>query len=74
MRPDKVAGGAAYTAPTPAPKKQEPAPALIAAKPEPTNLPEMPAIAILDAEAEKRKKAYNLAASLQHGGDGRGGG
>ncbi len=104
MRPDKLAGGAAYTAPTPAPKpvlqpppmrpdkvaggpepmmpdqltggpepilapkKQEPVPAPIAAKPQPAKLPEMPAIATLDAEAEKRKKDGHRNAWLQRGG------
>jgi ATP-dependent exoDNAse (exonuclease V) alpha subunit len=57
----------------PAPKKTEPAPAPITAKPEPVKPPTMPPPAILDAEAEKRKKDYNLAARLQQGGGGRGG-
>ncbi len=64
MMPDKLAGG---------PKKQETAPAPIAAKPQPTRLPEMPPIAVPDAEAEKRKKAAHLAAMRQHGGGGIGG-
>jgi hypothetical protein len=64
MMPDKLA---------PAPKKQEPAPAPIAAKPQPTRPPEMPPLAVPDAEAEKRKKAAHLAAMRQHGGGGIGG-
>jgi hypothetical protein len=69
MRPDKLAGG---PEPTPAPKKQEPAPAPIAAKPQPAKLPEMPPLAVPDAEAEKRKAAQR-AAWQQHGGGGIGG-
>ncbi len=66
MRPDKLAGG---PEPAPAPKKQEPAPAPIAAKPEPARLPEMPPLAVPNAEAEKRKAAHQ-AAWRQHGGGG----
>jgi hypothetical protein len=67
MRPDKLAES---PEPTAAPKKQEPAPAPIVAKPQPAKLPEMPPPAIIDAEAEKRKKAAQRAAYLQHGGGG----
>jgi hypothetical protein len=67
MRPDKLAES---PEPAPAAKKQEPAPAPIEAKPQPAKLPEMPPPAIIDAEAEKRKKAAQRAAYLQHGGGG----
>jgi hypothetical protein len=80
MRPDKLPASPGpvdvvppVRTPAPAPRKQEPAPAPIAAKPQPTRLPEMPPIAVPDAEAEKRKKAAHLAAMRQHGGGGIGG-
>jgi hypothetical protein len=57
----------------PAKKTQEPAPAPIAAKPEPIK-PPMPPPTIPDVEAEKRKKVALRAAWLQQGGgDGVGG-
>ncbi len=52
-------------------KKQEPAPAPIAAKPEPIK-PPMPPPATVDAEAQKRKQAALRAAWLQQGGGGGG--
>ncbi len=54
----------------PATKKPEPAPAPITAKSEPARPPAMPLPAIVDAEAEKRKKDAQRAAWLQHGGGG----
>jgi hypothetical protein len=80
MRPDKLPASPGpvdvvppVRTPAPAPKKQEPAPAPIAAKQQPTRLPEMPPLAVPDAEAEKRKKAAHLAAMRHHGGGGIGG-
>ncbi len=67
MRPDKLDEG---PEPTPATKKQEPAPAPIVATPQPTRLPEMPPPAVVDVEAEKRKKAAHQAVWRQHGGGG----
>ncbi len=54
----------------PTSKKQEAAPAPIAAKPEPIKPPTMPPPAPVDTEAEKRKKDAQRAAWLQHGGGG----
>ena len=53
---------------TPAPKKQEPAPAPIAAKPQPAWQPETPPLVVPDDEAEKRKKPPIAQPWHQHGG------
>ncbi len=54
---------------TAAPKKQEPAPAPIATKPAPAMTPPKPT-AVVDTEAEKRKKAALRDAWIQRGGGG----
>ncbi len=54
------------------PKKTEPTPAPIAAKPEPAKPPGMPPPATVDVQAEKRKKAAREAAWRHHQGGGGG--